>query len=104
MEVFVITITKLKAMNEECLKAYFSFSVDKWGDFYVRNCKLFEKNGHRWINFPDERFESDGVMKYSAYCGFAKREIKDKFEKEVILAIDYFISVTNPTEQQEIPF
>ncbi len=101
----MIVVTKYRAMQESSLKAYFSITIDKWGDFFIKDMKLFEKNGHKFVNFPDQKYEKDGETKYSPYCGFAKREIKEAFEKEVLKAIEVFLSQSQKSDDQmQIPF
>jgi len=102
-----IKITKFtKRENDSSLKAYFNIVVEKWGNFYINDMKLFEKNGSRFVTFPDKEYTKDGEKKYAANCGFTERNVSTSFQNNVLKAIDEFCMQNRDSRQDqcEIPF
>jgi DNA-binding cell septation regulator SpoVG len=84
-------ITKYQKMEGKgALLAYLSikFSISGSPDFFINDMKLFQKNGRRWVGFPDKKYEKDGETKYAPYCGFTER--CDEFSNKVIKALDAY--------------
>jgi DNA-binding cell septation regulator SpoVG len=99
-------ITKYqKTEGKGALLAYLSvkFSIPGGPDFFVNDMKLFQKDGRRWVGFPDKKYEKDGETKYAPYCGFVERN--DAFSASVVKALDsYCAKSVRETKQEFVPF
>ena len=96
-----------KAGDTGALVAFFSIIVPKWVGFYINDLKVFQGGGKFWIKLPDRTYEKDGEKKYAPYCGFENREISDKFQAEVLTAIDEYAKENARKEQEaqtQMPF
>jgi hypothetical protein len=95
-------ITKYTHVGKGNLIGFASVTIKKW-DFYINGIGICEKNGHRWINFPNRPYDApDGTKKYAPHCGFLERDIKDIFEKRFLQALDEYLA-KNPQQQQKEP-
>lgn len=91
-------VTKfVKSQKEGALIAFFNLKynvkIEAYGSLivatqYVNDMKLFQKNGRKWVSFPDKRYEKDGQPQYIPYLGFVERN--DEFVSAVLKAIDDF--------------
>lgn len=64
--------------------------IPKWGNFWIRGLKLFEKDGSRWIAFPSENVEQEGKKSYYSWAGFESKETFEAFRKEVMKALSEY--------------
>jgi DNA-binding cell septation regulator SpoVG len=83
-------ITKYKPHVKGSLLGFFDIKVPKWGGFVIHGCKLFQKNGHRWIAFPAREVEQDGETKFFSHCRFESKETMLAFTSEALKAIDEY--------------
>lgn len=99
-------IEDLRAINHSVLKYSFTVVVTQWSDFYLKECKLFEKDGKRWVTFPDREYEKNGEKKYMALCGFKTKELSEAFKEKVKDALKAHIASSgNPMPHNEdMPF
>lgn len=92
-----IKITRYtKAKDKGCLIAWFSMSIDVLISntytkmFYINDCKWWQKEGVRWISFPDKEYVKDGQKKYSPICGFEERNDMEAFQCDVNRALEEY--------------
>ncbi len=94
------------APKEGALKGTFDLYMPKWGGT-MRRMKHFQKNGHDWINFPDQEYEKDGKKAYFSYWRFDTEDMKKAFDARVMEQIRA-LQVVKPAfqcdEQEELPF
>lgn len=92
--------------------ALINIIIPKWADFFIEDIKVFQKNGHYWIKFPErsEKNEQSGEIKYFPRSGFHSKDIHEKFEKQVLSAIDDYVkknqNIGNSSDEvkEEAPF
>lgn len=76
--------------------------VQKWGNFIIYGCGVFQKNGHRWISFPSKKIEvPSGEVRYLPYNRFEDRAMQDKFGTAVIAALDQWLADGNVPEKPQ---
>ena len=75
--------------------------IEKWG-VQINSCKMFQKNGHRWVSFPDQSYEKDGEKKYSPYIWFEDKKVASAFSDAAVKAIDDFCSQQSPPMPNEV--
>jgi len=69
-------ISNLRKINKGSLIASFDVVFPKWAQFTIHDCKLFEKEGKRWISFPSIPFEKDGKTMYKKTISFEEEAYK----------------------------
>ena len=99
-------IEDLRVINHPVLKASFTVVIPEWQDFCLRECKLFEQQGKRWVSLPDREYEKDGEKKYWPLCGFKTRETNDAFKAKVRAALDEVLEQKPKTipHSEDTPF
>lgn len=100
-------ITKYRQVSSGCLVGFFSIEFEtKWGMQYANDLKLFCKNGHSWIGFPDRQYQDDkGDIKHFPYLGFKTKDANQRFQDEVMQALADFTKnevVPNQPKQTKI--
>lgn len=94
------------------LIAFFTLKIPRWGNFCIRGMRLFQKNGARWVSFPQEKVEKEGKNEYYPYNYFEDKEVMEKFRAEAIKAIDKYClenaqkppQTQNQHQDDELPF
>ena len=82
-----ITITNYKSYQKGALAAFFSVTMPS--GLVAHECKLFTKDGRRWIGLPSREFVGrDGTKSYKPILEFTNRETCDSFRDAVLAAID----------------
>lgn len=76
-----------KPHKSGCLIGYAHLYSDKTG-IEVRGCPLFEKNGGKWVNFPDNKYEEEGETKHSWILRYRNKEYREEFTKQAVKAIE----------------
>lgn len=91
-------ISNYKQIGKGVVVASFNLTLPKMGDFEIRGCTLFDSNGKRWVSMPSRAYEDKetGKQKYFAYCGFASRELNDKFSAQIMKVLDEHIKTLEP--------
>lgn len=90
-------IKNYKPIHKGVVVCSFTLVCDKWANFEIRNCTLFDSNGKRWISLPSKEYEADGKKKYFPLVGFAEREVNDRFLATIMATVDQYIA-TLPKE------
>ena len=60
-------VVKIKPYVKDTLLGFAELEfekVDKYGPMLTYNCKLYSKDGNRWLALPSEAYEKDGKKKY----------------------------------------
>ena len=81
-------IVNYKEIKRGHLIASFDVTMPEW-DLGIHECKLFEKDGRKWIGFPSRQYEMNGEKKYFEYVIFG-RESKAKFDAKCLSLLDSF--------------
>jgi hypothetical protein len=98
-----------KPINKGSLLGFADFFVPKMG-LEIYGCSLFQKDGRRWINFPQkETTDEMGVKKYFSHLRFRDKAHMEAFSKVAIEAIDKFCMEKHANkpqddEEETIPF
>jgi len=101
-------ILRYREINKGCVIGNFSMKIQKWG-IIINDCTLFDKNGRKWISFPQRQYDDKGVKKYMPYIQFENKAHSKPFEDMVMAAIEKFketMPAEQPknTDQGELPF
>lgn len=104
-------IKNYRSVNKGALKGFATIFVDKWG-IEISDMGIFEKEGKKWISFPQKTYEKDGKTCYFPYIKFIDASIMKRFTDEVLRELDAWISanpVLAPQEhkdklEEELPF
>lgn len=106
----MIEITNYKPVNKGCVVGTLNFNLEtvvngKKLKFFYNEVTLFQKNGHRWLNFASRTYEKDGEKKYYPYCGVWGKDDMNWLQEIVIKFLDkYFIDRAKQAEsKQEMP-
>lgn len=92
----MIECTNFKEHKEGCLTGFADFYIEKW-QAEVKGCKIFEKDGKRWVKLPDRKFINDeGDTAYAPILKFLHVESNQIFSEKAIEAIDKFKSQKKP--------
>lgn len=93
-------ITSVRPILKGIMVASVDIIIPKWSNFFIRQIIVFDKNGTRWISFPSEAYEKDGVKKFARRCGFEDKEVDKKFQTEFFRIYDEYIKI-NPLKAPE---
>jgi DNA-binding cell septation regulator SpoVG len=64
-------------------------TVETPSGFVIRDCRLFKKNGKRWIGLPSRQYKkSDGSFAYAEIVRFASKEAYARFQDQAMQAVD----------------
>lgn len=105
----MIECTNFKSINQGNCIGFADIYIDKWG-IEIFGISLYQKEGHRWINFPSKMYEKDGEKKWLPYFRFKDRSVYDQFCTAVKKAIDKKAqemkesSSYDKLNQEDIPF
>jgi len=90
-------ITNVRPILKGIMVASVTITLPKWGGFFIKDITVFDKQGNRWIAFPSDPYEKDGVKKYARKCGYEDRDMQKKFEIEFFKAFDEYVK-QNPLQ------
>lgn len=89
-----------KAVNKGSLIGFADFFIPKMG-LEIYGCAMFQKDGRRWINFPQKEVTDDmGVKKYFSHIRFKEKSHMDAFSKAAIEAIEKWCAAN---QKQDMP-
>lgn len=96
-----VICTKWTPKNSGFLVGYANIKIVPY-DLEIYGCKVFEKNGMKWINFPDrEGIDPDTKeRKYYQIISIKSREISDSFKTQCLKAIENY----KPENENQLPF
>lgn len=95
----MIECIKYTPVNKGFFLGSFNIYIEKWG-IEIKGCKLFQKGSQRWMNFPDKEFMVNDEKKYMQFIVFKEPKNKNKFQEEVLKAIDKYCA-ENQSQQSE---
>ena len=76
-------VSNWKSIGRGCLKGSFDVTMPAYG-LTICECKVFEKEGRKWVSFPCRMYETKtGEKKHQDYVTLTK-DRKPEFEKECI--------------------
>lgn len=88
-----------RAYEKGMLQGFADLNIPKWGA-EMKGCKLFMKNGKRWVTPPSKEFENEkGEKKYALCLKFLTKELADAFSHQAIEAIDHFCKNKHNSEK-----
>lgn len=99
-----------RACENGILQGFADIEIEKWGTrgVVLPNCKLFMKNGHRWVTPPSNKYvDGKGEEKFSPSLRFIERADEKMFSDKAIEAIECFCKSkvsAKGSEQIELPF
>lgn len=97
----MIECTKFTSYQKNHLLGFADLYVDKWG-VEIRGCKLFGKDGKRWLSLPDKEYKKpDGETGYSPIVYFKDVESLKRFGDEGKKAIDKYCQDNAKTESEQ---
>jgi len=100
-----ITVSEYKRflpeINKGALLGSCTVLVNDWLE--VRDVKIFQKDGRRFIGMPSRQYEKDGKKAYYAYVRIPNRDTSDAFTTQVITALDAYLAAQSPTPNDPIP-
>ena len=106
----MLECTRFKSFSKGYLLGFADIYVEKWG-IEILGCKLFQKEGRRWLQLPSTEYEKDGETKYSPLFKFKDENHWKEFVKQAKDAVDeYCAKHSEPMssgftdESEEAPF
>lgn len=97
----MIEILNVREVNKGSFKFAINIKLNPPG-IILNKLGVFEKDGKRWVNLPQEVYEENGEKKYYALIKFDEREKMDVFQRSVLSALDE--KTTKKPVQEEFPF
>lgn len=95
-----IECLKYKAVNKGSLLGFADFFIPKMG-LEIYNCQLFQKDGRRWVMFPQKEYTTgSGEKKYIGLVRFRERGHQDAFSKAAVEAIEKWCAAN---QKQDMP-
>jgi len=99
----MIKILKYKPIDKNHLMGFVDILVEKWGmKFY--GISVCQKDGKKWISFPSRNYEKDGEKVYLEYYGFEDKNMRQRFNDEVLKALENDANIKTTEPDLEIPF
>lgn len=99
----MIECTKFTSFKKNLLLGFADLFVEKWG-VEIRGCKLFQKEGKRWLTLPDREFKTpEGETAYAPIIYFKEMEHLKSFTEEAKKAIDKWCqnnTIVTPQQHQ----
>ena len=90
---------KFKSFPSGSLLGFADFYIDKW-KAEIHGCRLYQKDGRRWVQLPSTEYQKDGETKYSPIIRFTQKEHWDEFVKRAKEAIDIYCRENPQPEMQ----
>jgi hypothetical protein len=90
-----ITVAKYKPHENGCLRGFLDLSIAPASSspgLRIYDCKLFQKNGERWIKLPDREYKKrDGSKAYAPVVEFESGDLEREFQRAALDALDRFL-------------
>jgi hypothetical protein len=88
-------VSNYKRINVGALLGSFDVTIPEWG-LTIHECKLFEKDGRKWVGFPSRQYETaKGEKKRVEYVNLNK-ESKSRFDAGCLKKLEA-LSLQAPT-------
>lgn len=83
-----ITCLEFRSHQAGILQGFAKLHVEAWG-VEIDGCKVFMKNGQRWLKLPDREYKNaEGEQKWSPIVRFVERAHQDLFSQRALDAVD----------------
>lgn len=106
----MIEVFNIYPINKGDVLASVSVAIKPW-HMKIHKIMVMQKGVNRWVNLPQERFESKGETKYTKLIEFDDPGSDKRFRDQIMAAIDAYIQKNGDLtpedvikEQQEMPF
>lgn len=85
----MIEIKHFEPCDKGALKGKISLRIEKWGGFCIHDVGYFEKDGKRWVGFPNRKVKiNETEERWLPYMAFDKPDINKKFCEDVLTALE----------------
>jgi len=91
----MVEILKYNLVNKGTLVGKLNIKLPKWGNCIIKEICYFEKEGKKWISFPNFQCEVNGEKKYMPYISFEKSETMKSFQDVVLKALAEYLEKNN---------
>jgi|SRR5271170_2447599 len=98
----MVKILDYKEINSGALKAKVNVEDSESGLIFNK-VMIFKKDNNRWINLPQEVYESNGEKKFYRLVHFIEKERMENFQKSLFAALDTYLE-KNEKKSENIPF
>ncbi len=95
----MIEILNYRPVNKGALVGYVNINIVKWG-LTINKISIFFKDSKRWINLPQENYESNGEKKYFPLVRFNDSQVSSKFQQAVLSSFDEWMK-NNPVQSNQ---
>jgi hypothetical protein len=95
-----------KAYEKGLLRGFADINVEKWG-IILKGCKMFMKDGKRWVTPPSTEFTNEkGEKKYNPSLKFIDPEFVKAFSEKAVKAIETYCKQPEDKEDvaNDLPF
>jgi hypothetical protein len=106
----MIKCTNYKSYNKGSLLGFADLLITEWaGGIEIPGCKLFQKDGRRWLQLPSREYKDDeGNIKYAPLFHFRDKEVWQKFMEEAKRAVEEYCASNQESSpkavEEELPF
>lgn len=97
----MIEILRFKEVNKGFLQSSVNVKIKEW-DLIINKICIFNKEGNRWINFPQENYEDNGEKKYFPLVKIDNPEKMAKLQKEILEEVDRYCTGSKIEPKTEI--
>jgi hypothetical protein len=96
-----LNIRDFRALSKNTLRG--SFTATLPSGLIVHELLLHEKEGNRWVGVPaKEHLDKNGVRHFTPILGFSSRELADRFQAEVLEALDHYLASQHGTAKERL--
>ncbi|MGZ7043552.1 MAG: hypothetical protein ACXVHM_03080 [Methanobacterium sp.] len=103
----MIEILNFKEIKKGYLESKINIKIKDSG-MIINKIGVFNKNGSRWISFPQETYEDKGEKKYFPLVKFDDPKVTKEFQDSVLEELDKFCNkeskLAAPSQQEGLPF
>lgn len=99
LETVPISIIRFMPIRKKSLVGVFNFNL---GDLRIYDCSLFEKDGRRFMAFPQKEVIKEGKREYYPAISM-DRPVKEMLCKRILDALDDYLATTNAQTDEAAP-
>ncbi len=97
---YTTVIENLKWIQKGPLIATFDIKIPEWNNFIIRKAAFFTQENKKWVTFPSEKYEKDGMKKYFQLNTFKEKKDEEEFKSKALEAAQ--IELKNSTAKQPL--
>lgn len=86
-------VLSFTTQNKGSLKGNVTLLIPAWGDFVITGITYFEKDGKRWVAFPNRSYKDGMETRWEPIVYFQEKGMMGKFSEKVLKAIDDYLGV-----------